>query len=86
MALPEVAACVASGALSSFPAQKKRVQLCLHEGYAPMLKGMMMLTVAGAGCYGFIHVAAPNLFQLVPVKASCAPTSTLCDKDALAAP
>ena len=50
-----------------------------------MLKGMMMLTVAGAGCYGFIHVAAPNLFQLVPVKASCAPTSTLFDKDALAA-
>jgi hypothetical protein len=42
------------------------------EGDAPMLKGMMMLTVAG--------VAAPNLFQLVPVKASCAPTSTLFER------
>jgi hypothetical protein len=46
------------------------------EGDAPMLKGMMMLTVAGAGFYGAIHVAAPHLFQLVPVWASCAPIST----------
>ena len=66
--------------------RQRQLNTMPFEGDAPMLKGMMMLTVAGAGCYGFIHVAAPNLFQLVPVKASCAPTSTLCDKDALAAP